>query len=483
MKILFASNEVAPFSKAGGLGDVMGSLPKELIKEKDVEIAIFTPLHGCIDKNKFNIKELPNSTLRILFGHQMREFKLYIAKLPDTNINVFFVDSMYYFGCFNEVYPKWLYQDYEHERYIAFSQAVLEYAKYLNFKPDIIHTNDWHTAIMHSYLVSNYNMDEFYQETKTVFSIHNLAYQGVTDPSILDFTNMQKHRVYHHLGIEHFGHVNWMKGAINFADRIIVVSPKYASEIMTDEFGEGMDFTLRCVSYKIRGILNGIDYKVFNPKTDKALIQNYDINSIEKKEKNKEEILNMFGFENKDKERPLIAVISRLVNQKGLNLIRDMEYELQKLNANFVILGSGDKDLENLFIWLSNNTQNIRAQIGYNEQLAHKIYGASDMFLMPSKFEPCGLGQLIAMKYGSLPIVRAVGGLDNTVVGYPLDNSTGFKFWRFNGYDMLDAIRCALSVYNDKFTLNAMRKSAMEADFTWAKSAKEYLKVYQELKP
>ena len=413
----------------------------------------------------------------------MREFKLYIAKLPDTNINVFFVDSMYYFGCFNEVYPKWLYQDYEHERYIAFSQAVLEYAKYLNFRPDIIHTNDWHTAIMHSYLVSNYNMDEFYQETKTVFSIHNLAYQGVTDPSILDFTNMQKHRVYHHLGIEHFGHVNWMKGAINFADRIIVVSPKYASEIMTDEFGEGMDFTLRCVSYKIRGILNGIDYKVFNPKTDKALIQNYDINSIEKKEKNKEEILNMFGFENKDKERPLIAVISRLVNQKGLNLIRDMEYELQKLNANFIILGSGDKDLENLFIWLSNNTQNIRAQIGYNEQLAHKIYGASDMFLMPSKFEPCGLGQLIAMRYGSLPIVRAVGGLDNTVVGYPLDNSTGFKFWRFNGYDMLDAIRCALSVYNDKFTLNAMRKSAMEADFTWAKSAKEYLKVYQELKP
>ena len=268
----------------------------------------------------------------------------------------------------------------------------------------------------------------------------------------------------------------------NFADRIIVVSPKYASEIMTDEFGEGMDFTLRCVSYKIRGILNGIDYKVFNPKTDKALIQNYDINSIEKKEKNKEEILNMFGFENKDKERPLIAVISRLVNQKGLNLIRDMEYELQKLNANFVILGSGDKDLENLFIWLSNNTQNIRAQIGYNEQLAHKIYGASDMFLMPSKFEPCGLGQLIAMRYGSLPIVRAVGGLDNTVVGYPLNNSTGFKFWRFNGYDMLDAIRCALSVYNDKFTLNAMRKSAMEADFTWAKSAKEYLKVYHELK-
>lgn len=481
MKILFASNEVSPFSKAGGLGDVMGSLPKELVKEKGMEIAIFTPLHGCIDKNKFDIKELPESTLKILFGHQMREFKLYIAKLPDTNINVFFVDSMYYFGCFNEVYPKWLYQDYEHERYIAFSQAVLEYAKYLNFKPDIIHTNDWHTAIMNSYLVSNYNMDEFYNNVKTVFSIHNLAYQGVTDPSILDFTNMQKHRVYHHLGIEHFGHVNWMKGAINFADRIVVVSPKYASEIMTDEFGEGMDFTLRAVPYKIRGILNGIDYGIFNPKIDKSLVKNYDINSIENKEKNKEEILNLYGFNNKDKNKPLIAIISRLVNQKGLNLIRDMEYELQKLDANFVILGSGDKDYENLFIWLSNNTKNIRAQIGYNEELSHKIYAASDMFLMPSKFEPCGLGQLIAMKYGSLPIVRAVGGLDNTVIGYPLDNSTGFKFWRFNGYDMLEALNCALNVYNDKFTLNAMRKSAMNSNFSWEKSAKEYLKVYNEL--
>ncbi len=481
MKILFASNEVAPFSKAGGLGDVVGSLPKELIKDENVEIAIFTPLHGCVDKEKYNIKELPDSQLKILFGYQMREFKLYVTKLPDTNINVFFVDSIYYFGCFNEVYPKWLFENYEHERYIAFSQAVLEYAKYLNFKPDIIHTNDWHTAIMNSYLVSNYNLDEFYKNTKTVFSIHNLAYQGVTDPSILDFTNMQKHRVYHHLGIEHFGHVNWMKGAINFADKIIVVSPKYASEIMTEEFGEGMDFTLRAVPYKICGILNGIDYKFFNPETDKYLTINYNINLIQNKEKNKEEILNKFGFKNKDLKRPLIALISRLVDQKGLSLIRDMEYELQKLDANFVILGSGDKDYENLFIWLSNNTENIRAQIGYNESLAHKIYAASDMFLMPSKFEPCGLGQLIAMRYGSLPIVRATGGLEDTIIGYPLNDSTGFKFWRFNGYDMLDAIKCALYVYNDKYTFNAMRKSAMNADFSWEKSAKKYLKVYYEL--
>ena len=478
MKILFASAEVAPFSKAGGLSDVVGSLPKFL--EKDAEIAIFTPLHGCIDMNKWGIKELENSEMWITFGYSPQKFKLFMCKLPSTNINVFFVQNDWYFTCFNEVYPKWLDPRYEHERYIAFSLATLEYAKQLNFRADIIHSNDWHTAMIPLYIRANYKFDEFWSKTKNVFEIHNLAYQGVWFEDILDFANMRKDIVYNEWGCEHYGRVNWMKGAINYSDKIVVVSPNYAHEILTGEYGEGMDYTLRGHTDKIVGILNGIDYDVFNPKTDKNIFKNYDINSLENKEENKKRILENFGLKY-NPTRPLIGFVSRLVDQKGLDLIRQVEGDLQHLDADFIFLGSGDKDYENLLIWLSNNTPNIRAYVGYKPDVANQIYAGSDFFLMPSKFEPCGLSQLIAMRYGSLPIVRATGGLENTVTGYPLDNSTGFKFWGYDGWAMKDAILCAMNVYKDKYTLNAMRTSAMKADFSWKESAKKYLEMYKSL--
>ena len=478
MKVLFASAEVAPFSKAGGLSDVIGSLPKYL--EKDAEIAIFTPLHGCIDTKKYEITELENSEMWISFGGQPQKFRLFMTKLPNTNINVFFIHNDWYFTCFKEVYPKWLDTRYEHERYVAFSLATLEYAKQLNFRADVIHSNDWHTAMIPLYIKANYKFDEFWSRTKNVFEIHNLAYQGVWFEDILDFANMRKDIVFNEWGCEHYGKVNWMKGALNYSDKIVAVSPKYAQEILTEEFGEGMDYTLRGHTDKLVGILNGIDYDVFNPKTDKNLAKNYDVNSIENKEENKKQICEYFGLKY-NPERPLIALISRLVSQKGIDLIRQVENELKNMNADFIFLGSGDSSYENLLIWLSNNTSNIRAYIGYKADLANQIYAGSDFFLMPSKFEPCGLSQLIAMRYGSLPIVRATGGLDNTVIGYPLDNSTGFKFWGYDGWRMKEAIDCALRVYHDKYTFNSMRKSAMQSDFTWKKSAEEYLKLYKSL--
>ena len=478
MKILFAAAEVAPFSKAGGLSDVVGSLPKYL--EKDAEIAIFTPLHGGIDKAKYGIKELENSEMWITFCTSPQKFKLHMCKLPDTNINVFFVQNDWYFTPFHDVYPKWMDPEYEHERYIAFSLATLEYAKQLNFRADIIHSNDWHTAMIPLYIKANYKYDDFWNRAKNVFEIHNLAYQGEWFESVLDFSNMRKDIVFNEWGCEHYGKVNWMKGAINYSDRIVVVSPRYAQEILTGEFGEGMDYTLRGKTDRIVGILNGIDYKVFNPKTDKNLFKNYDVNSLEGKEDNKKKILEYFGLPY-NPNRPLIALISRLVPQKGIDLIRQAENDLRGMDADFIFLGSGDYDYENLFIWLSNNTSNIRAYVGYRGDLANQIYAGSDFFLMPSKFEPCGLSQLIAMRYGSLPIVRATGGLEDTVTGYPLDNSTGFKFWRYDGWDMKEAINCALNVYKDKFTFNAMRKSAMNADFSWKKSSEKYLQMYKEL--
>lgn len=478
MKVLFAAAEVAPFSKAGGLADVVGSLPKYL--EKDAEIAIFTPLHGCIDQKKYGIKELENSELWLTFGRNGHKFRLFMTQLPGTKINVFFIHNDWYYSCFQEVYPKWLDPQYEHERYIAFSLAVMEYAKLLNFRADVIHANDWHTAMIPVYLHSNYKFDDFWKNTKTVFEIHNLAYQGVWFESVLDFANMRKDIVYNEWCVEHYGRVNWMKGAINYSDKVVAVSPTYAKEILTGEYGEGMDYTLRGAQHKLCGILNGIDYDVFNPKTDKSLVKNYDVKSISNKEENKKYICEYFGLKY-DPERPLFVMISRLVSQKGIDLIRGAENILSNMEADFIFLGSGDKDYENLLIWLSNNTPNIRACIGYNADLANKIYAASDFYLMPSKFEPCGLSQLIAMRYGSLPVVRATGGLEDTITGYPLDNSNGFKFWGYDSNAMVDAIRCALAVYKDKYTLNAMRKSAMEADFSWKRSSKQYLEMYKEL--
>ena len=478
MKVLFASAEVAPFSKAGGLADVVGSLPKYL--ENKAEIAIFTPFHGCIDAEKWGIKELENSEKWLTFGNRGHKFRLFMCQLPGTNINVFFVHNDWYFTCFKEVYPKWLDTAYEHERYIAFSLAVMEYAKDLNFRADVIHANDWHTAMIPVYLHSNYRYDEFWKNTKTVFEIHNLAYQGVWFEDILDFANMRKDIVFNEWCVEHYGKVNWMKGAINYSDRVVAVSPTYAREILTEEYGEGMDYTLRGAQYKLRGILNGIDYEVFNPKTDKNLVKNYDIKSIKNKEENKKALCAKFGLQY-NPEKPLIACITRLVPQKGIDLIRNSENAMRNTNADYVFLGSGNKDYENLLIWLSNNSSNIRAYIGYNGELANQIYAASDFYLMPSKFEPCGLSQLIAMRYGSLPIVRATGGLEDTITGYPLNDSTGFKFWTYNGFDMMQAVNGAIKVYQDKYTLNAMRKTAMKKDFSWKKSSEEYLQMYKEV--
>ncbi len=479
MKVLFAAAEVAPFSKVGGLADVMGSLPKYI--EKKAEIAIFTPLHGSIDKEKFGIKEYPDSEMWITFGHQGHKFKLHYCKLPDTKINVFFIENDWYFGCFKEVYPKYLDTRYEHERYVAFSLAVLEYAKALNFKADIVHVNDWHTAMIPMFIEANYKYDNFWNHAKTVFQIHNLAYQGIWHEDILDFANMRKDIVFNEWGLEHYGMVNWVKGAINYSDAILVVSPKYAQEILTPEFGEGMDYTLRMNQHKIHGILNGIDYSVFDPKKDKALVKNYDARSIKRKQENKKAVCEHFGLEY-NPERPLIALISRLVDQKGIDLIRAEQYELMNMPADFVFLGSGAKAYEDLFIWLSNSTPNIRAEIGYNANLANLMYAGSDMFLMPSRFEPCGLSQLIAMRYGSLPVVRATGGLDDTVTGTPKEVANGFKFWRYNGWDMKEALYYAIGVYkNDPKGFEHMQKNAMTTDFSWKVSAEKYMDLYHEL--
>lgn len=478
MKILFASAEVKPFSKVGGLADVVGSLPKYL--DKDAEIAIFTPLYGCIDKEKFGLKHLEHSRLKIAFGWSENFFELYMAKLPHSDINVFFIDNPKYFGCFDCVYPFNIDERYSHERFIAFSRAVLEYARMLNFKPDVIHANDWHTGMLPTYIKTTYRDDEFFKDTKTVFSIHNLAHQGMFYDDVLDFAQIPKHEVMVSWGAELFGHVNWMRAGINYSDKVITVSPTYAKEIQTPEGGYHIDCTLRDNSHKLLGILNGIDTHEFDPKTDKLIAKNFSLKSMKGKAECKKFLCEKFALEYNE-DRPLIGMVSRLSDQKGFELFWGLDDELQALEADFLILGTGNMWLESHLNHLSHTTKNIRAYTRFDHQLANQIYAGSDMFLMPSKFEPCGLSQMIAQRYGSLPIVRVTGGLEDSVIGHPYDGANGFKFWDYDQLNMMNGIKYALNVFKNKKEWKQLMKNAIETDNTWNTSAKHYLDVYKEL--
>ena len=468
MKVLIASAEVAPFSKVGGLADVVGELPP-FLEEENCEVAVFTPLYGSIDQEKWGIKELPNSELKISMGHAEHVFKLKMCKHPKSDkVNIFFIDNPKYFSCFNVVYPMWVDEMYEQQRYVSFSLAILEYAKLLNFRPNVIHANDWHTAMLPIYLKTNYKYDEFYKDTKSVFTIHNLAYQGSCDKAIIDFANMRWDNVWYDNCVEHYGRVNWVKGAIYCSDMITAVSPRYANEILGSDMGEGMDYTLRGQTHKIRGILNGTYYdkKDFNPK---------------EKPKFKEQIQKMFGLET-NPNRPLVAMISRLTYQKGLDLIDFAKFDLMNMPADFVFLGTGEGGYQNMLIWASNNSSNIRAWIDFKADLANEIYKGADLFLMPSLFEPCGISQMIAMKYGTVPIVRATGGLDDTVISYPNEKANGFKFLGYDARSMVDEIKNAIWTYYDrKDDFKRLVENAIKSKFTWEASAKQYVEVYKQI--
>jgi len=478
VKILFASAEVKPFSKVGGLADVVGSLPKYL--EKEAEVAIFTPLYGCLDKEKYGLELVENSRIKIQFGWSENFFELYVAKLPDTKINVFFIDNPKYFGCVDMVYPFNIDERYNHERFIAFSRAILEYAQLLNFKPDIVHANDWHTGMLPVYLKTTYKDNEFFKDTKTVFSIHNLSHQGMYYDDVLEFAQIPKHEVMYERGLDLFGHVNWMRGGINFSDKVITVSPTYAKEIQTPGGGNNIDCTLRDNSYKLIGILNGIDIKEFNPKTDKVIAQNFDKKDPSGKVECKKALCKKFGLKYK-KNKPLIGMVSRLSDQKGFDLFWGLDEQLKALDADFIILGTGDMWLESHFNHLSHTTENIRAYTQFSHEIANQIYAGSDFFLMPSKFEPCGLSQMIAQRYGTLPIVRVTGGLEDSVIGHPLPKANGFKFWDYDAENMMNGIKYALHVYKNKDEWEKLVKSAMGYDYSWKTSAKHYLDVYNEL--
>ncbi len=485
MKILFVSAEVNPFAKVGGLGDVAGSLPK-FIKKMGHDIRVILPYYGTINNNHqedCKIEDVPDSSVELEFDGNISKFSLKKCVLPNTNVPVYFVVSYELFGQYDDIYPANHKENFQLKRFIVFSYATLKLVEKINFKPDIIHCNDWHVASIPMYLKSfvDDNID-FFKGIKTLYTIHNLSYQGRSSPDILKFTKIDADKFFHMNGLEFYGKVNWMKGGIIYADKVNTVSENYAKEIQTQEYGEDLDGVLRANSKKLSGILNGVDYSIWNPETDQHIIRKYSKKDLKGKNSCKISLQREYDLE-ANPYVPVIGMVSRMVEQKGFDLLERILYQLKVMNLQLVILGRGDKKYEKLLLKLNESTSNIRVKTGFNEIRAEKIYAGADMFLLPSRFEPCGLSQLIALKYGTIPIVRKTGGLADTIVDYSSDDSgNGFMFGEYTTTELLNTIKSACKYFENKNLWGRIIMNALSCDFGWQKSAKLYEKLYKDIK-
>lgn len=474
MKVLFVAAEAHPFIKTGGLGDVAGALPKELAK-KGVDVRVVIPKYKEINwELKQKLRFLSWSMVRVGWRTQYCG----VFEYKHEGVTYYLIDNERYFN------RDGLYGFYDDgERFAFFDRAVLDMLKNVNFQPDIIHCNDWQTGMIPVLLNLEYKRDLFYAGMKTVFSIHNILFQGCFDKEVLPELFGYDYAPYENKSLEFDKGVSFMKGGINYSDIISSVSYSYINEIKTPEYGERLDGLLRCREQSLKGVLNGIDYDEYNPATDKYIVKNYDVSSLKEKLTNKEALQRELGLY-QSKDTPMIGIVSRLTPQKGIDLLVYMADRLLDRDVQLVIVGTGDKHFEDHFKWLDYRYGNkVSANIKFDNALAHKVYASADMFLMPSLFEPCGLGQLIALRYGTIPIVRETGGLKDTVFPYNQYEETGngFSFKNYNADELLNIIEYAISIYYDKRQWNKIIRHAMNSNNSWSKSADDYLNMYNEL--
>ncbi|EIW15809.1 MULTISPECIES: glycogen synthase GlgA [Pelosinus] len=483
IKVLIAAAEAVPFAKTGGLGDVIGSLPKELIKQ-GVDARVIMPNYQDIPEG-FKSQMVFKNHFFVQVG--WRQQYCGILEFVYEGVTFYFADNEYYF----KRHGFYGYGD-DAERFGFFCRAVLEALDKIDFMPDIIHCHDWHTGMISVLLDAHYREKPKYKKIKTLFTIHNLKYQGVFSQDILHDILSLDWKYFTPEGVEFHKAVNFMKGGLAYADMISTVSRTYAKEIQDPYFGEELDGFLRKRQNRLVGIVNGIDYAVYNPATDKLISATYDVDTIENKKKNKMELQARLGLPVRE-DVPVIAIVSRLVSAKGLDLVERMFQDVVKQAAiagkdtydiQLVVLGTGEARYENFFKYMAwQYPGKVSANIMFDEDLAHQIYAGADMFLMPSLYEPCGIGQLIAMRYGCLPIVREIGGLRDTVRSYNQEicEGNGFTFVNYNAHEMADTINWALKTFQDKECWNKIVKNAMLSDYSWQKSAKEYKETYQKL--
>lgn len=469
MNILFAASEAMPFASSGGLGDVAGSLPKA-ISQRGHRCAVVIPMYKEISaEHRDKMKFITNITVDVSWRKQYCG----IFKLEKDGVIYYFIDNEYYF------YRDGLYGFYDDcERFVFFGRAVLEMIKHIAFKPDVISCNDWQTALIPVYFRLYYKYQQGYDKIKTSFTIHNIEYQGRYGKEVL--SELMGIAPYNSGLLEYDGYINMLKGAIETTDRIITVSPTYARELLDPWYAHGLDRILVTKQHKMSGILNGIDMDVYNPEKDPIIACNYFKDDISGKAKCKESLLKELGLTVDDE--PVIGIVTRLVRHKGIDLIRCVFEEIVRSGMKFAILGSGERIYEDFFIEMSRRyPDKVSVTTGFNGDLAHKIYAGSDMFLMPSQSEPCGLAQLIAMRYGTAPIVRETGGLRDTVRDNGGIDGNGYTFKTYNADDMLDAIYRARRDYDDKSCREALIKRAMSCDFSWEKSAKTYIDLFDDI--
>ncbi len=472
MKILFAASEALPFIKVGGLGDVMGALPKELVK-KGIDARVVIPMYSTMSqemRNKCKFEKF------FYFSLGWRSCYCGIFRAEADGVTYYLIDNEQYFkrgstyGEFDDA-----------ERFAFFSKAVLEILPQIDFFPDIIHANDWHTALIPVYLDTQFRGIPGYGTIKTVFSIHNIEFQGKYDLSILEsvFGIYPSHRSL----LEFDGCINLMKGAIECANIVTTVSRSYASEILDPYFSFGLHPILEARKYKLHGIVNGIDTEVFNPETDPHIKTNYSVKTRGSKRFNKKALQQEVGLPELA-DVPVLGLVTRLTPQKGIDLFEPIMAELMEMDVQLVVLGNGYADYENYFKYCDSAYHDkFRAIIKFSAPLAQRIYAGADIFLMPSKSEPCGLAQMIAMRYGTIPVVHAVGGLRDTVEPFNVETGegNGINFQSFNAIDMLGAIKRAIAVWKDKEQRKMIMSNAMSGDYSWKASSDEYLKLYESL--
>lgn len=475
MKIMYVASEVAPFVKTGGLGDVAGSLPKALAA-KGHDVAVFCPLYSTISADwRAKMDFVKNAYVQLAWRNQYCG----VFSLKQDGVTYYFIDNEYYFA------RTQIYGEYDDaERFAFFSKAVLEVLPDLDWKPQIINCNDWQTALVPVYYNLMFSARPFYQGVKTVFTIHNIQYQGQYGREILEYVLGIDDAHYRSGFMAMDGDVNLMKAAILAANAVTTVSPTYAEEIQTAYYGHRIDSILRQNSWKLHGILNGIDMDAFNPLTDTHLYKNYGPKTLKDKIQNKRELLKLCGLEGDD-GTPVIGMVTRFVSHKGLDLLEAVLHDLLEDDVRLIVLGKGEWRFEQMFLEAKRlYPAKISASIMFSGDLADKIYAGADMFLMPSRTEPCGLAQMIAMRYGTIPIVRETGGLKDTVQAYVDYQGTGngFTFASYNAHDMLHVIREACSLYrtNPEAWLGLM-ELGMTSDFGWDVSAEKYIEVYESL--
>ena len=467
-KILFVGSEVLPFAATGGLGEVLGSLPKALAARGDYDVRVMMPYYSDIGEQYRNsAKYLCNYNV----GLSWRNLYCGLFELKQDNVTYYFIDNEYYF------HRDGLYGFYDDgERYAFFCKAVMDSFYFIDFMPDIIHANDWQTA-----LIPIYNNSKYHYDIKLIFTIHNIEYQGQYDLKILPtvFDLPPEAGAY----VEYEGCINLVKGAIETSDCVTTVSESYAKELEDAAFAHGLQDMIRKNNWKTRGILNGIDAEGYDPATDTAIAHNFTSTDFSGKVQDKLELQRLAGLR-EDAGVPVIAIISRLVAHKGLDLItKAMENIVRNCEVQLVVLGKGDRKYEDYFIWLQNQYNGkVSAMITYNKDLSRKVYAGADMFLMPSKAEPCGLSQMIACRYGTVPIVRETGGLRDSIVDCSYGEGNGFTFADYNPDDMANAIYRAIDLYyNNPEGWDKLRKYISTIDFSWAKSADKYDEMYSWL--